>query len=263
MTKGVAAAFGFGHTHHARRWPAANSFTTPTVFMRLPMRTLMAQAPQRLGLLFGINRAAPIGFRDCDHGDRSAEHGSALRWVDALLAKNGLTDCTGQVYLYAFPAVFGYAFKPVSFWFCERNNGDVGAVLVEVNNTFGEHHQYLLRSNDGTPLCNGDHLFADKVFHVSPFFPVRGHYAFSWNVQATQSLLRIDYRDAEHRPERPNEITLITTMNGQHRHIQLSTCLRALLYYPLQAITVVLRIHWQAAKLWCKRVPFYSKPDRS
>ncbi len=253
---------GFGHTHHARQWPASNRFTTPTVFMRLPMRALMAQSPHRLAALFGINRAAPISFRDRDHGERSAVHGSALRWVDDLLVSYGILNCTGQVWLHTFPAVLGYAFKPVSFWFCERDNGDVGAVLVEVNNTFGDHHHYVLRGEQGAPLRNGDHVFADKTFHVSPFFPVRGLYEFSWALNADQSLLRIDYRDEKHRPEKPNEITLITTINGQHSAITVSTCLRALLSYPLQAVTVVVRIHWQATKLWFKRVPFFSKPPR-
>jgi uncharacterized protein len=255
-------ALGFGHTHHGRQWPAPNCFTTPTVFMRLPMRTLMAHAPQRWAALFGVNRAAPMGFRDRDHGERSAAHGSALRWVDALLANNGIVDCTGQVWLHTFPAVLGYAFKPVSFWFCERDNGDVGAVLVEVNNTFGEHHHYVLRGEHGAALHNGDRLFADKAFHVSPFFPVRGRYEFSWKVHPEQSVLRIDYLDDKHRPEHPNDITLVTTINGQHSSITVSTCLRALLSYPLQAMTVVIRIHWQAAKLWVKRVPFYNKPPR-
>jgi uncharacterized protein len=255
-----APALGFGHTHHARRWPAKNAFTTSTVFIRLPMRSLMTQPAQRLGRLFGINLWSAIGFRDQDHGLRHADHGSALRWVDALLANNGIVDCTGQVWLHTFPAVLGYAFKPVSFWFCERNNGDVGAVLVEVNNTFGEHHHYVLRGEHGAALHNGDHLFADKAFHVSPFFPVRGRYEFSWKLNPNHSLLRIDYRDEAHRPEIPDEITLITTINGVHTPITVSTCLRALLTYPAQAVTVVVRIHWQALKLWAKRVPFYSKP---
>jgi hypothetical protein len=31
--------------------------------------------------------------------------------------------------------------------------------------------------------------------------------------------------------------------------------------YPAFTVGVVARIHWQAAKLWAKRVPFFAKPS--
>jgi len=30
---------------------------------------------------------------------------------------------------------------------------------------------------------------------------------------------------------------------------------------PLLSLAVVLRIHWHALRLWCKRVPFWRKPE--
>ena len=266
-------AFGFGQTRHARSYPAENTFVVGTVFVRLPMRALAAQAPQRLsrlGLpLFGINRAALMGFRDSDHGHRTRAHGSALAWADAVLAQHGVTDCTGEVWLHTFPAVLGYAFKPVSFWFFHRKgsqadnprDGDVGAVLVEVHNTFGEQHCYLLHHASGAPLRNGEQIHAKKVFHVSPFFPVRGEYRFRWAVHLDRSVLRIDYYDAAHQPAAADAITLATSISGLHQRISVTTCVRALLSYPVQAVSVVARIHWQALKLWTKKVPFYRKPE--
>ena len=32
--------------------------------------------------------------------------------------------------------------------------------------------------------------------------------------------------------------------------------------YPMQTLLVVLRIYWQALCLWCKRIPFFSHPDK-
>jgi uncharacterized protein len=254
------AIFGFGLTRHARRWPAPNAFATRTVFVRLPMRQLAAQAPQRLGVLFGVNRWSVIGFRDSDHGQRTAQHGSALAWLDTVLQNHGIQDATGEVYLHTFPRVLGYAFKPVSFWFCHRPNGQLRAVLAEVHNTFGEQHCYLLSHADGSALSNGQTLCASKAFHVSPFFPVRGEYQFRWLINSERSVIRIEYLDALHRPSAPDEITLSTSISGEHHALSGMSCLRALLVYPAQAISVLARIHWQAGKLWLKRVPFYRKP---
>ena len=46
-------------------------------------------------------------------------------------------------------------------------------MLVEVNNTFGERHCYLLA---GAGLAFGREQQAEKVFHVSPFCAVAGSY---------------------------------------------------------------------------------------
>jgi hypothetical protein len=35
----------------------------------------------------------------------------------------------------------------------------------------------------------------------------------------------------------------------------------ALLHFPLMTFTVIARIHWQALRLWIKKVPFYTKPN--
>jgi hypothetical protein len=37
--------------------------------------------------------------------------------------------------------------------------------------------------------------------------------------------------------------------------------MRASLRMPLLTLGVILRIHWQALKLWLKRVPFVTKPE--
>ena len=256
----TAPVFGFGYTRHARRWPVVNAFATRTAFVRLPMRTLAAQAPQRLGGLFGINCIAPIGYRDSDHGERRSEHGSALAWLDGLLIQHGITNATGPVWLHTFPRVLGYAFKPVSLWFCHTPSGELRAVLAEVHNTFGEQHSYLLHHADGRVLRGGETLHAHKAFHVSPFFPVRGAYAFRWLVHEAHSVLRIEYQDPLHNPAAPQETTLSTSISGQHTPISVTSCLQALFAYPVQALSIVARIHWQAAKLWIKKVPFYRLP---
>ena len=164
----VAAAaqplIGIGEVRHRRLRPAANAFSYPTYFLLLPLRSLRAQPAAALAR----NRFGLLSFHDRDHGDGRAD---ALAWVDELLASEGVHDARGEVWLHTYPRVLGYVFKPVSFWYCHREDGSLAAVVAEVNNTFGERHCYLL---DGPGLAWGQELCARKVFHVSPFCQVQG-----------------------------------------------------------------------------------------
>jgi DUF1365 family protein len=147
----------------------------------------------------------------------------------------------------------------VSFWFCHRADGSLRAVVCEVNNTFGERHCYLLDS--GGTMAWGQVLDARKVFHVSPFCAVEGSYRFRF-MRATQTLgdtsierivARIDYHD-DHGP------LLLTSVSGVLHPLSDATAARALLRHPVMTLGVIARIHWQALKLFVKRVPFFSKP---
>jgi DUF1365 family protein len=264
--------FGFGVTRHKRLWPKENSFEVGSVFVRLPMRAIAVQPATRLAFgLFGLNKPSLLGFADSDHFECSKTHGCALAALDKLLTEQGITSCigdkAGEVWLHTFPRVLGYAFKPVSFWFCHDSESVLRALVVEVHNTFGEQHCYLLHHKDGSPLLNGQEMVARKVFHVSPFFPVRGEYRFRWHIthsplHPNRSVVRIDYMDAHHHPAKPHDITLSTSISGRHAPVTAMSCLRVLLGYPLNALMVILRIHFQALRLFCKGAHFYRLPGK-
>lgn len=247
------AQVGFGQVRHTRLRPRRHAFAYPTYFLMLPMRGLA----QRAGAL-AVNRRGAISFHDRDHGDgRGPEAGGALAWLDALLQAEGITDATGEVWLHCYPRVLGYTFKPVSFWYCHRPDGSLRAILVEVNNTFGERHCYLL---DQAPRY-GQELTARKVFHVSPFCEVNGGYRFrflrtagSTEAQAGRTVVRIDYDD-EQGP------LIQTSVSGTLEPATPAALRRALWRYPAMTLAVIARIHWHALQLWCKRVRFHSKPE--
>ena len=136
------AQLGFGQVRHTRLRPARNAFAYPTYFLMLPLRTLHRRGSPSLA----HNRPAALSFFDRDHGDGRA---NAVQWLDELLHREGITDATGEAWLHCYPRVLGYTFKPVSFWYCHRPDGTLRAIVVEVNNTFGERHCYLL---DGAAL---------------------------------------------------------------------------------------------------------------
>jgi DUF1365 family protein len=160
-----------GAIGHRRRRPVVNAFRYPAFCLRLPLSRL-AELPSR-GI--ALDRRGAIAFHERDHGPRDGS--PLLPWIRARLAREGV-DADGEVVLHAFPRMLGYVFNPVSFWVAYDRRGAVRAVLAQVNNTFGEQHEYLVAHADRRPIRDGEPLEARKVFHVSPFCDVRGRYAF-------------------------------------------------------------------------------------
>lgn len=245
-----------GQVRHSRLRPTANAFRYGVYTLMLPLRTL-GEAPIE-SLLCSRNRFNLLSFHDRDHGDGSGEI-TLLNWIDTLLKSEGIMDADGEIWLQAFPRVLGYVFNPVAFWFCHHKNGALRAILCEVSNTFGEKHRYLLDTGAAMPW--GVALTASKVFHVSPFCAVEGLYRFRFmrstrvvgDHQIERVVARIDYDDAQ-------GPLLLTSISGTLEPLTDARLIYVFLRYPLMTLGVIVRIHWQATKLFIKRVPFFRKP---
>jgi DUF1365 family protein len=240
---GSAPLIGTGVVRHQRLRPVAHAFEYPTYFLMLPMRALRDGAPTALVR----NRLGLLSFHDRDHGDGGPD---ALAWLEALLQREGIAGADGEVWLHTYPRVAGYAFKPVSFWYCHRADGALAAVVVEVNNTFGERHCYLL---GGPELAFGREMTASKVFHVSPFCSVEGRYRFRFMRTADRTVARVDHDD-------DTGPLLQTSVSGHLQPLSAASARAAFFGMPMMTLGVIARIHWQALQLWLKRVPFFRKP---
>ena len=259
MTSAAVALIGTGQVRHTRVRPRRNSFVYPTYFLMLPMRSLRAAPSTALPR----NRFGLIAFCDRDHGDGRAD---SLAWLEELLDREGVQGADGEVWLHCYPRVLGFTFKPVSFWYCHRADGSLATVVVEVNNTFGERHCYLLA---GPELAFGRELRAAKVFHVSPFCAVAGSYRFRFMrndlhparadgridapMSAPRTVARVDHHDDE-------GLLIQTSVSGTLAPITAARLRLAFFGMPLMTLGVIARIHWQAVKLWSKRVPLVHKP---
>lgn len=238
---------GFGQVRHTRLRPVRNAFAYPTYFLMLPLRSLHDGSAAGCNDL-AHNRRGLLSFHDADHGDGRA---NAVQWLDELLASEGIADATGEVWLHTYPRVLGYAFKPVSFWHCQRANGTLAAIVAEVNNTFGERHCYLL---SGDQLAYGRELHARKVFHVSPFCDVQGQYRFRFMHTGSRTVARVDHDD-------DTGPLLQTSVSGQLQPLTARAARAAFFGMPMMTFGVIARIHWQALQLWLKHVPFFRKPE--
>ena len=242
---------GFGSIRHSRQRPAQHRFAYRGYFLRVPLR---AEASGGAGSRWlARNGRGVFALNDADHGDGRP----LLAWARHTLARAGVHDAHGEIWLHTFPRVLGYLFNPVSFWFAHRADGCLRAVLAEVNNTFGERHVYVLAHGDGRPIAWGEELTAAKVFHVSPFCQVQGRYRFRFmladSADAQRFVGRIDYDDEQ-------GALIATSIEGRLEPLTDAALRRAFFAHPVYTFGVVARIHWQALRLFAKRVPFFTKP---
>ena len=251
MTPLAQPAIAFGTVRHRRLRPVAHEFAARAFFLRLPLRRLARQPwPYRL---LARNARARFALDDRDHGDGRP----LLAWLEQLLVRAGVHDADGEAWLHCFPRMYGYVFNPVSFWFAERRDGALRAIVCEVNNTFGERHCYVLAHADGRPLAWGETLEARKAFHVSPFCAIAGGYRFRFHLaqrpDGGRFVARIEHTD-EH------GVLLQTSLSGRLEPLDDRRLARASWTYPLFTFGVIARIHWHALRLWLKGLPAHRKP---
>lgn len=201
--------------------------------------------------LFSRNRFNFFGFVDRDHGDKSG--GSLRAYVERQLNASGIEADGGPIRLLSMPRMFGYAFNPLSVYFCHRRQGDLTAILYEVSNTFGQRHSYLIPVDDsGREGSIEQHC--DKHFYVSPFLAMDMHYRFRVGPPGDEVSIHITGSDDQ-------GPLIVASFSGRRRRLTDATLARALLAYPLLTIKIIAAIHWEALLLWAKGMRFHARPD--
>lgn len=200
--------------------------------------------------LLSINRFNLLSFHNRDHGTHTD---APLRpWVEQHLADVGVTLDDGRIQILCLPRILGYVFNPISLYYCHHADGELRAVVVEVHNTFGEMHGYLIHAA-GQPLDLTRAHDKQKQFHVSPFLDVRGDYRFTMDVPDTTARLVIEVTDN-------NQPVMTAAMHGRARALTDASIAGQVLAIPLATLKVTAAIHWQALKLWIRGAGYRTKP---
>lgn len=233
-----------GETFHGRKGAVANSFRYTVDYVLLDPDH--AEGPG----LFSRNRRNLTAIHDADFGGPPGQ-GRGTAWVREVLAAHGLPGAD-QILLLGQPRVLGHVFNPVSFWLCHDDRGQLRTVIAEVTNTYGDRHSYLCHRDDLAPITRSDTITARKIFHVSPFQPIEGGYAFRFDIRPDRVGIWIDYSTQDG--------GLFTNLIGPRVPLTNLEILRATFRRPLGSRRVLALIHWQALKLALKGVKFRHRP---
>jgi DUF1365 family protein len=242
----LANALMIAQVLHARQRPQTNAFRYHVYYLcaRLSDLKLLSRL-----WLFSLNGWNLFSLRERDYG----RHTTPDQWIRGVLTEWNLPEANGEIVLMTMPRIVGYAFNPVSFWFCLDQAGALRAVLADVSNTFGEHHAYLMHHDDGRSITANDWLKSNKIFHVSPFMEVTGHYEFRFAYSEDAIGVWINHHDE-------NGLLLTTSVAGKRQPLTAASLLRCFFRYPLVTLKVITLIHVQAFRLMAKGIRYHTKP---
>ena len=161
----------------------------------------------------------------------------------------------GRIEMVTLPRIFGYAFNPVSFYYGYDASGACLGSIAEVTNTFHELKPYFLGPGHRV-APTAFHRRTPKFFYVSPFSDVDLDFDFHLRVPTEQLLIQIDDYVGATR-------TLTSTVNGPAGPLTDARLAWFTLKYPLLTLRVIGLIHWQALRLFWKRIPWFAKSARA
>lgn len=238
-----------GRVMHHRLRPVRHRFTYRVFSLYLDLDELPA-LDRRLRL-FSVERRNLVSFRNADHGPRD---GSPLKpWVLDRLAAEGIRLEQPRIMLLCFPRVLGFVFNPLSVYVC-YDGPSLAALLYEVKNTFGEQHTYAFRARldeRGRLAAHG----CAKSFHVSPFIGMATRYRFRVDEPGERLALVIEETEQA-------SLLLVASHVGRRQSFvdhAIFSCLARDLFMTFK---VILGIHVEAFRLWCKGAPVFTRAHR-
>ena len=195
---------------------------------------------------FSYNKFNIISFYDKDHGDRD---GSSIKlWVKKNLRNIGIMTEDISIKLLCYPRIFGYVFNPLSTYFIYNKHSELISIFYEVKNTFGEQHTYIFKAQDEKTVQNK----CKKKFYVSPFIEMDCEYHFKTLNPREQLSVVINQNDKDGK-------LLFASQDGISKKFNNKNLILSYLTHPLMTFKIIGAIHYEAFKLWAKRIKLIAK----
>lgn len=272
---------------HSRLLPRAarHSFTYPTFSFLVPLSKLESGSLDLLGgLLFryGARWGTLLGLRSKGYlaEDTIGAVGKSIqRKLEELLESRGSNGkYIRDVWMMTMPSILGFeGINPLTVYFTYDEANTLLMTVLEVHNTFGEGHVYLLevgRDEDANPPKNFDHQWTfPRRFFVSPFNDRSGFYtvairapkfAASGQPSTARPCVRIHlHTEQPDSISSPGELKLLAILRAESMQtLTTSNALCMLVRMPLALFVTLLRIWYQAFVLhYYKRLNVFPRPE--
>ena len=235
--------------HHTRHGPKSHFLARRGFSIWIDLDCL-AQANSQ-SWFFSVGRFNIVSFSEADYGPnfgKKADHISLASYVRKIANQILPNAQVSTIRLLTFPRILGLSFNPLSVYVAQNNCGNDLLYIYEVRNTFGDMHAYI-----GAPSGGNCILEAQKILHVSPFFPVLGKYRL--RIRHDDNRIRLAMRYLiEQKP------ALTATMRGRLRPLDTWSLVQSLWHTKQWPLRPIASIHLEATKLWFKRLQFYKRP---
>jgi|HubBroStandDraft_4_1064222.scaffolds.fasta_scaffold11734_2 hypothetical protein len=250
MSEGASAIYA-GRVMHQRLRPRRHRLRYRVFSLLLDLDDIDSLA-DRLRL-FSHNRFNLFSFHDRDYGAGTTE--PLQEQVARHMRTAGIEPDGGPIRLLTMPRVLGYAFNPLSVYFCYRRGGALAAILYEVSNTFHQRHSYMIPvpESANANVESSIRQVCPKQFYVSPFLDMDMTYAF----RAVPPGRRVGIAISGHDGEGP---VIIASLYAERLPLSDSGLALAFVTYPLLTLKVIGGIHWEALRLWLKGVRLRARP---
>lgn len=247
IDKHALGAIYVGDVVHKRARPKRHSLRYRVFSMLVDLDQL--ETLSKSLRFFSLDRFNLVSLVTRDFGPRDGS--SIAAFIRGKAAAAGAGEIA-RIRMLAYPRLFGFAFNPITVYFCDDATGVTRFLAYEVSNTFGEHHFYEASVAGGAVEL---HHEAKKAFFVSPFNTLEGNYRFSIRPPGDEVFVGITLST--------DEGGLLTAyFEGEHRPLTDARLLKLLLAYPFMTAKVVLGIHWEALLLLLKGLPLTLKLRR-
>ncbi|WWD15608.1 hypothetical protein CI109_100030 [Kwoniella shandongensis] len=277
-------------TSHGRYLPltARNSFSYSVLYVGVDIDALESgrlNLPFRVFAYSGHPITKILGLRSNNYLGKGDGRDSLREKLEAFLERSecGIqTHEIRRVWMVTSPSFVGWEGpNPLTTWYCYgktkdgTGRGPLKCVILEVHNTFGEAHAYVLKADSPLrhePAAGYDLAFTfPRSFHVSPFNSRDGYYradiidpfppdAPPSHIPQVKILLRLLT------PEHTHKLTAVLT-SGPSPPIPLepgsiSAILAALAKWPFTLFSVTARTFYQAYILhYKKKLALFPRPE--
>ncbi len=215
-----------------------------------------AASLQKKLLLYSNDRFNFFSLRKNEHLQLPIEKPDTAKSIKEQLKdylfQNGIELGNGKIMLLTNLNVLGYNFNPVSFYFCFDEENKPVCAVAEVSNTFREMKPFLLTTENFT---NGKYtLNTIKHFYVSPFIDHDTYFDFNLAVPNEKLNIRIDDFKEGNR-------FFISTLTGARKTLNNLNLIWYSIRFPFITLKIITLIHWNAIKLWLKKIPYHKKSE--